>query len=472
MVWKRHNTLKNQSSLTLIRKEAKQVFRDFLVIFVFLSLLCNLAWGSDPTAYVINTLGETLSKVNLKTDQVENDILTLGSAPGCGPNQILIRDTLAYVVLSLTSEIQMIDLTRQSTVAYIDLGQGRNPFWMAFSETDTQYAWVTCSAADSLFKVDLVSGSGVAGYPIGLWPEGILILDRLAYVCISAFDMHDYTYGQGKVIVFDTETNSVIKELNVGTNPQYIASDNEGEIYVSCTGDFWSSWGVIYVIDQGLNTIKDSIAIGGSPCQIAVSADDLGWLAAGGWGTDGLLFVFDSRTDSTIFGSGNPISVSNGSGIMSVVDLPDSTVLACAFQADELVKIDTSSGSVLKRYQVGDGPAHLAVSYTMTSSDVIHEVAEQADAKSLALFQSYPNPFNSITLIRFAPPTRCQVKIEIFNILGQRMITLVDQGLESGLKEVTWDGRDHRGRHLTSGIYFYRMKAGELCLSKKMVILR
>jgi len=102
MVWKRHNTLKNQSSLTLIRKEAKQVFRDFLVIFVFLSLLCNLAWGSDPTAYVINTLGETLSKVNLKTDQVENDILTLGSAPGCGPNQILIRDTLPASPRSLT----------------------------------------------------------------------------------------------------------------------------------------------------------------------------------------------------------------------------------------------------------------------------------------------------------------------------------------------------------------------------------
>lgn len=472
MISKNNDFFEPRSHLAFSRHRNKYLLRDLAIAAIFLSIMSSFARAGDPTAYVINTLGETLSKVNLKTDQVRNDVLTLGSAPACGPNQIVIRDSLAYVVNSLTSEIQIIDLTSESTAGYIDMGQGRNPFWMAFSDADTQYAWVTCSAVDSLFKVDVRNKSLVAGYPVGVWPQGILILSGLAYVCITALDINDYTYGQGEVVVFDTRTNSIAKKLKVGINPQYITLDNQGEIYVSCTGDFWSTWGVIYAIDPALNVIKDSILIGGSPCQMAVSADGLGWVAAGGWDREGLIYLFDSRSDTTIFGSENPILVPDDPGIMGVVTLPDSTALACAFQVDELVKIDTASGSVLKRYQVGDGPAHLAVSHVEISSDLTSDVESGTPIRRLALFQNYPNPFNSTTLIRFGLSSRCQVKIEIFNVLGQRIKTLIDEKLGPGLREVSWDGKDNRGQRLTSGIYFYKMKTREVSQSRKMLLLK
>jgi DNA-binding beta-propeller fold protein YncE len=450
------------------------MLRNFLLLVILSCILSNFAWGADPIVYVINSLGETLSKIDLKTDVVKNDVLTLGSASGCGPNQIVVRDTLAYVVHSLTSEIQIIDLRAETSVGYIDMGENRNPFWMAFSDLDTQYAWITCSAVDSLFRVDLINKNLVAGYLIGVWPEGILILDGSAYVCITAFDMGNYTYGQGKVVVFDTRTNSITKEFNVGTNPQYITLDNEGEIYVSCTGDFWSTWGIIYTIDPASNAIKDSIPIGGSPGQIAVSADDLGWLAAGGWGTEGLVYLFDSRSDTIISGSQNPLSVPDDPGIISLVGLQDSAILACAFQADELVKIDASSGLVLKRYQVGDGPVHLDIGYAsgQTSSVFISDVEEETDIKLLTLFQNYPNPFNSTTLIRFGLSSRSRVKIEIFNILGQRIRTLVEEELGVGCKEVSWDGKDDQGLQSPSGIYFCKIRGGKSYQSRKMLLLK
>lgn len=387
--------------------------RLFLVI-ALLGILANFALGADPTAYVVNNLGETLSKINLKTGAVANDILTLGSAPGSAPNQIVIRDTLAYVVNSLTSEIQIINLKTESTAGYIDVGEGRNPFWMAFSDPDPQYAWVTCSMVDSLFKVDVRNKNLVAGYPIGIWPEGILILDSLAYVCIAAFDIFTYTYGQGKVVIFDTGTNSIIKELNVGTNPQYITLDNEGEIYVSCTGDYWSSWGIIYTIDPALNEIQDSIPIGGSPGQIAVSADDVGWLAAGGWGTEGLIYLFDSRADTVIMGADDPVELPGDPGIISLVDFQDSTVLACAFQTDALVKMDSSSGSVLERYLVGDGPIHLDFNYAYGDANGDF-VAEIVDAVYLInfLFKNGPEPAKPI----WRADLNCDCRVSIADIV-------------------------------------------------------
>jgi hypothetical protein len=88
------------------------------------------------------------------------------------------------------------------------------------------------------------------------------------------------------------------------------------------------------------------------------------------------------------------------------------------------------------------------------------------------LFQNYPNPFNPSTSIEFLLPKSGQVKIEIFNILGRKVRTLVDEQLKPGHKLVDWDGRDDRGRDVTSGIYFYRITVGEFSQSKKMLLLR
>ncbi len=84
-----------------------------------------------------------------------------------------------------------------------------------------------------------------------------------------------------------------------------------------------------------------------------------------------------------------------------------------------------------------------------------------------ALKQNYPNPFNPTTLIRYALPVDCQVRLDIYNILGQRVTTLVDGHQKAGYKRVTWNVRD-----MASGVYFYRLTAGDFTSIRKMVFLK
>ena len=89
-----------------------------------------------------------------------------------------------------------------------------------------------------------------------------------------------------------------------------------------------------------------------------------------------------------------------------------------------------------------------------------------------SLSQNYPNPFNPSTTISYGLPSNAYVKIEIFSLLGQKVITLVDEIQDAGFKQVTWNGNDGSGKTVTSGIYFYRLVAGDLTMSKKMLMLK
>ncbi len=89
------------------------------------------------------------------------------------------------------------------------------------------------------------------------------------------------------------------------------------------------------------------------------------------------------------------------------------------------------------------------------------------------LFQNYPNPFNPSTTIRFALPAPQRVRITIYNLLGQRVRQLVkDQALQAGFHARNWDGRSDAGTPVASGLYFYRIQAGEFVRSKKMLLIR
>ncbi len=89
-----------------------------------------------------------------------------------------------------------------------------------------------------------------------------------------------------------------------------------------------------------------------------------------------------------------------------------------------------------------------------------------------ALEQNYPNPFNPKTQIDYALPKDCNVKVMIYNILGQKVMILVDEFQIAGFKTVVWDGKDDQGQKCGSGIYFYKIQAGEFTQAKKMVIVK
>ena len=102
----------------------------------------------------------------------------------------------------------------------------------------------------------------------------------------------------------------------------------------------------------------------------------------------------------------------------------------------------------------------------------INDDKESLLPSGFALEQNYPNPFNPKTNIEFQVSTPGFVSVEIFNILGQKTKTLVSEFKEAGQYSVLWDGKDDDNRPVPSGIYFYRMNAGDFSQTKKMVMLK
>ena len=91
---------------------------------------------------------------------------------------------------------------------------------------------------------------------------------------------------------------------------------------------------------------------------------------------------------------------------------------------------------------------------------------------SYSLAQNYPNPFNSTTTIYYTVPTAAEVKIKVYNLIGEEIKTLLNQEQSAGKNSIDWDGTNQSGRAVSSGVYFYRLEAGDKIITKKMTFLR
>ena len=88
-----------------------------------------------------------------------------------------------------------------------------------------------------------------------------------------------------------------------------------------------------------------------------------------------------------------------------------------------------------------------------------------------ALGQNYPNPFNPSTIIPYQLPAAGHVRLEVFNLLGQRLVTLVDAERSAGVHTAQWDATDSAGRAVGAGVYIYRLSSGGVSATRRMVLV-
>ncbi|MCF7859368.1 MAG: carboxypeptidase regulatory-like domain-containing protein, partial [Candidatus Cloacimonetes bacterium] len=104
------------------------------------------------------------------------------------------------------------------------------------------------------------------------------------------------------------------------------------------------------------------------------------------------------------------------------------------------------------------------VSHTGTNNMSLPEVT--------ALTGNYPNPFNPETTVSFSLSEAGYVSLNIYNMRGQLVKTLVNEQLEAAYHDVVWDGRDNNGKNVSSGIYFYKMQSGKYSRTSKMILMK
>jgi len=92
--------------------------------------------------------------------------------------------------------------------------------------------------------------------------------------------------------------------------------------------------------------------------------------------------------------------------------------------------------------------------------------------KSTRLLPNYPNPFNPGTIIKFELPHNSFVRLEIYNILGQKIRTLISKQITAGVHSIKWNGMDDFGRNVSSGIYLYKIRTEDFSQTNKMFLLR
>lgn len=105
---------------------------------------------------------------------------------------------------------------------------------------------------------------------------------------------------------------------------------------------------------------------------------------------------------------------------------------------------------------------------------IIHKRSPKSSEEMVARFSlgdNYPNPFNPRTEFDFTLPVDCRVQIEIYNVAGQ-LVKAYEGDYPAGVHTISWDGTNMNGEDVGSGIYFYRMEAGDFVQHKKMVLMR
>lgn len=172
------------------------------------------------------------------------------------------------------------------------------------------------------------------------------------------------------------------------------------------------------------------------------------------------------------FGSGDPVT---GTGFLDR-DPADRRMMA---NIGPFTFRPGDTQQVVIKISVGQGDNNLnSITYLKQILHYRPDVTEVADEQpstlpsEFSVEQNYPNPFNPSTNISYSLPVRSEVELTIFNIVGQKVATL-QQGLQSaGEHTVVWDGSNESGNAVASGIYFYRIKAGDNVQSRKMLLLK
>ena len=125
-----------------------------------------------------------------------------------------------------------------------------------------------------------------------------------------------------------------------------------------------------------------------------------------------------------------------------------------------------------KDNSVSNGEDRCWLDYISFPPTSFAHVNKENDLIKVKLIGNYPNPFNPQTVIMFQLSKEMPVEVNIYNIKGQKVRTLIDEEKEAGSHSIVWNGNDDNNYPVSSGVYFYRMVTGEVISSKKMLLLK
>jgi hypothetical protein len=289
-----------------------------------------------------------------------------------------------------------------------------------------------------------------------------------------------WIYDVANDVVMDPATDTIYTE-DVDGNPLsyqiWIGLESDVDLYGMSLGfRMWSNDGVQWQYDAqtgGLGVSEAVTVVAGSRMDPPSSAFDMTGLLVNEKNMDGML-------DDTVTVGGVSLSQTLELGPMEPMMAIHFTPAPVGFYDSKTFCVDSAFVPPAGAWVYTDiaaltfppkiGPA---VCFPVGSLNPLGVGPGQNNVPfTFGLQQNYPNPFNPTTVINYSLEHKCQVDISVFNILGQKVSTLVNQEMDAGAYQAVWDGSDDRGNHVASGIYFYKMNTNDYVETRKMVLMR
>jgi len=170
--------------------------------------------------------------------------------------------------------------------------------------------------------------------------------------------------------------------------------------------------------------------------------------------------------------TGSPLSSVGAVSVGNVAEFNVTSAITGNSQVSFAVTSSSSNDVQFNSKEGGVNPELVIVisSPSAAREDGFADSPAEALPAEFSLSQNYPNPFNARTTIEYALPEAVQVRLAIYNSLGQLVRKLVDETQSAGYKSATWDGTDKHGRAVGSGLYFYRLDAGSHRMNGRMIL--
>jgi hypothetical protein len=151
----------------------------------------------------------------------------------------------------------------------------------------------------------------------------------------------------------------------------------------------------------------------------------------------------------------------------------DGIALCTAMGEQESARItsDGMGGAIVAWWDHRSGTTGWDIYAQIVYADGSVPTAADAPAVPIELHQNYPNPFNPTTTVTYSVAEKCSVTLKIYDVSGKYIVSLADRKQEKGSYAVEWNGQDEKGNLVASGIYLYRIVAGNQAISRKMVLL-
>ena len=388
---------------------------------------------------------------------------------------VTIFDGKMYVVVNNSNVVRVLNPETFLQRFEIPIAGGASP--REIIRLNSSYAYVTNLFDNSISLIDLeLNREVLPRLKVGLNPDRAFFHDGLAYISNNGFGADstifviDPKLGEGTT--GDITTHEVVDTLFVSRGPGSVTLDDQGRLWTVSTGfdgDF----------DDDFNIIPGTSEPGGVHVFDIETRIEVAFFELEAAGSD---IAFDPVTKNIFINSGGVRAIDTEELILQPGLLVEGSFFALGLSSEEAdpklyladakdfsvngeVFIHDTNGDFINSFDAGIIPGDFLFIYESTVTS--NEETSFETPNSVKLNQNYPNPFNPSTVITFELPAATAVELNVFDITGREVATLLNETRTAGTHRVQFDASG-----LASGMYLYRLKTANSTLTRKLTLIK